>query len=58
MRRNGPAYPLRSRRSRVASLTLTDPSGECDLLLRDPYLLDFLGLHDSYLEVDGLEASL
>jgi predicted nuclease of restriction endonuclease-like (RecB) superfamily len=23
-----------------------------DLLMRDPYMLDFLGLHDSYLEVD------
>jgi predicted nuclease of restriction endonuclease-like (RecB) superfamily len=28
-----------------------------DLLMRDPYLLDFLGLHDSYLEAD-LEAAI
>ena len=41
MRRNGPAYPLRSRRSRVASLTLTDPWGECDLLLRNPAMKGF-----------------
>ena len=28
-----------------------------DLLMRDPYMLDFLGLHDSYLEAD-LEAAI
>jgi predicted nuclease of restriction endonuclease-like (RecB) superfamily len=28
-----------------------------DLLMRDPYMLDFLGLHDSYLE-DDLEAAI
>ena len=41
MRRNGPAYPLRSRPSRVARLTVTDPWGECDLLWRNPAMKGF-----------------
>jgi hypothetical protein len=41
MRRNGPAVPLRSRRSRVRRLTLTDPWGECDLLWRNPAMKGF-----------------
>jgi hypothetical protein len=41
MRRNGAADPLRSRRSRVTRLTLTDPWGECDLIWRNPAMKDF-----------------
>jgi hypothetical protein len=41
MRRNGPAYPICSRRSRVARLTLTDIWGECDLLWRNPAMKAF-----------------
>jgi hypothetical protein len=41
MRRNGVVDPLRSRRSRVTRLTLTDPWGECDLIWRNPAMKDF-----------------
>jgi hypothetical protein len=40
-RTNAPAYLLRSRRSRVASLTLSDPCGECELLWRNPAMKGF-----------------
>jgi len=41
MRRTGLADSLRSRRSRVRRLTLTDPWGECDLLWRNPAMKGF-----------------
>jgi hypothetical protein len=41
MRRTGPADPLRSRRSHITRLTLTDPWGECDLLWRNPAVKGF-----------------
>lgn len=57
---SGPPFPKKPEETVRESLEKLDQAQELDqnLLLKDPYVLDFLGLNDHYLEKDLEDAIL